>query len=174
MSMVIDSEFFASIGETVIEGDDEECVRLIQQGLANGMDPMEGVEKGLAPGIRQVGDDFGAGIIFLPELTMAAKVMKAGVAILDEKIKASGSTRVSCGKVVIGTVKGDIHDIGKSLVAALLQANGYDVVDLGVNVDNDTFITAAKEENADVLGMSSLLTLPLMQMGKVIEQLEET
>jgi len=138
------------------------------------MDPMEGVEKGLAPGIRQVGDDFGAGIIFLPELTMAAKVMKAGVAILDEKIKASGSTRVSCGKVVIGTVKGDIHDIGKSLVAALLQANGYDVVDLGVNVDNDTFITAAKEENADVLGMSSLLTLPLMQMGKVIEQLEET
>jgi|TARA_B100001079_G_C16304643_1_gene467146 corrinoid protein of di/trimethylamine methyltransferase len=172
--MVIDSEFFASIGETVIEGDDEECVRLIQQGLANGMDPMEGVEKGLAPGIRQVGDDFGAGIIFLPELTMAAKVMKAGVAILDEKIKASGSTRVSCGKVVIGTVKGDIHDIGKSLVAALLQANGYDVVDLGVNVDNDTFITAAKEENADVLGMSSLLTLPLMQMGKVIEQLEET
>ena len=174
MSMVIDSEFFASIGETVIEGEDEECVRLIQQGLANGMDPMEGVEKGLAPGIRQVGDDFGAGIIFLPELTMAAKVMKAGVAILDEKIKASGSTRVSCGKVVIGTVKGDIHDIGKSLVAALLQANGYDVVDLGVNVDNDTFITAAKEENADVLGMSSLLTLPLMQMGKVIEQLEET
>jgi len=173
MSMVIDSEFFASIGETVIEGDDEECVRLIQQGLANGMDPMEGVEKGLAPGIRQVGDDFGAGIIFLPELTMAAKVMKAGVAILDEKIKASGSTRVSCGKVVIGTVKGDIHDIGKSLVAALLQANGYDVVDLGVNVDNDTFITAAKEENADVLGMSSLLTLPLLQMGKVIEQLEE-
>ncbi|MDP6398946.1 MAG: corrinoid protein [Arenicellales bacterium] len=174
MSMVIDSEFFASIGETVIEGDDEECVRLIQQGLANGMDPMEGVEKGLAPGIRQVGDDFGAGIIFLPELTMAAKVMKAGVAILDEKIKASGSIRISCGKVVIGTVKGDIHDIGKSLVAALLQANGYDVVDLGVNVDNDTFITAAKEENADVLGMSSLLTLPLLQMGKVIEQLEET
>ena len=174
MSMVIDGEFFAAIGEAVIEGDDEECVRLIQQGLANGMDPMEGVEKGLAPGIRQVGDDFGAGIIFLPELTMAAKVMKAGVAILDEKIKASGSTRVSCGKVVIGTVKGDIHDIGKSLVAALLQANGYDVVDLGVNVDNDTFITAAKEENADVLGMSSLLTLPLLQMGKVIEQLEET
>ena len=174
MSMVIDGEFFAAIGEAVIEGDDEECVRLIQQGLANGMDPMEGVEKGLAPGIRQVGDDFGAGIIFLPELTMAAKVMKAGVAILDEKIKASGSIRISCGKVVIGTVKGDIHDIGKSLVAALLQANGYDVVDLGVNVDNDTFITAAKEENADVLGMSSLLTLPLLQMGKVIEQLEET
>jgi len=99
--------------------------------------------------------------------------MKIGIAILDEKIKASGATRASCGKVVIGTVKGDIHDIGKSLVAALLQANGYDVVDLGVDVENDTFISAAQENNADVLGMSSLLTLPLLQMGKVIEQLEQ-
>jgi corrinoid protein of di/trimethylamine methyltransferase len=173
MSTVIDDEFFARIGDTVIDGDDEECVRLIRQGLENGMDPLEGVEKGLVPGIRQVGDDFGAGVVFLPELTMAANVMKAGVAILDERIKASGATRVSSGKVVIGTVKGDLHDIGKSLVGALLQASGYDVVDLGVDVDNDTFIAAATENAADVLGMSSLLTLPLLQMGKVIEKLDQ-
>ena len=173
MSTVIDNEFFARIGDTVIDGDDEECVRLILEGLENGMNPLEGVEKGLVPGIRQVGEDFGTGAIFLPELTMAAKVMKAGVAILDERIKTSGTKRVTYGKVVIGTVKGDIHDIGKSLVAALLQANGYDVVDLGVDVDNDTFIAAATENGADVLGMSSLLTLPLLQMGKVIEKLEE-
>ncbi len=173
MSTVIDNEFFARIGDTVIDGDDEECVRLILEGLENGMNPLEGVEKGLVPGIRQVGEDFGTGAIFLPELTMAAKVMKAGVAVLDERIKASGTKRLTYGKVVIGTVKGDIHDIGKSLVAALLQANGYDVVDLGVDVDNDTFIAAATENGADVLGMSSLLTLPLLQMGKVIEKLEE-
>jgi corrinoid protein of di/trimethylamine methyltransferase len=134
---------------------------------------MEGVEKGLVPGIQKVGEDFGAGVIFLPELTMAAKAMKAGVAILDEEITARGVVRKSLGKVVIGTVKGDIHDIGKSLVAALLQANGYDVVDLGVDVANDAFIAAVDEHGANVLGMSSLLTLPLLQMGKVIEKLDQ-
>jgi trimethylamine corrinoid protein len=173
MSMVIDDAYFDRLADTIIDGDDEECVRLIREGLENKLDPLEGVEKGLVPGIRQVGDDFGAGVIFLPELTMAAKVMKAGVAILDEEIKASGATRISSGKVVIGTVKGDIHDIGKSLVAALLQANGYDVVDLGVDVNNDRFIEAVKENGADVLGMSSLLTLPLLQMGKIIEKLDQ-
>jgi corrinoid protein of di/trimethylamine methyltransferase len=174
MSLAIDDDFFDQIADTVIDGDDDECIRLIKEGLENGMDPLDGVEKGLVPGIKLVGQDFGAGVIFLPELTMAAKVMKAGVAILDERIKLSGATRMSSGKVVIGTVKGDIHDIGKSLVAALLQANGYDVVDLGVDVDNDRFITAVSEHEANVLGMSSLLTLPLLQMGKVIEQLEQS
>ena len=173
MSMAIDDDFFDRIADTVIDGDDDECIRLIEEGLENGMDPLDGVEKGLVPGIRQVGEDFGAGVIFLPELTMAAKVMRAGVAILDERIKVSGATRISSGKVVIGTVKGDIHDIGKSLVAALLQANGYDVVDLGVDVDNDDFIAAVLEHEPDVLGMSSLLTLPLLQMGKVIEKLDQ-
>ncbi len=173
MSTAIDDAFFDQLADTIIDGDDEECVRLIGEGLKNGLDPLEGVEKGLVPGIKQVGEDFGAGVIFLPELTMAAKAMKAGVAILDERIKTSGVTRKSSGRVVIGTVKGDIHDIGKSLVAALLQANGYDVVDLGVNVDNDRFIEAVTESGADVLGMSSLLTLPLLQMGKVIEKLDE-
>ncbi len=173
MSMAIDDAYFGRLADTIIDGDDEECVRLIREGLKNQLDPLEGVEKGLVPGIRQVGDDFGSGAIFLPELTMAAKVMKAGVAILDEEIKASGATRISAGKVVIGTVKGDLHDIGKSLVAAMLQANGYDVIDLGVDVDNDRFIEAVIENGADVLGMSSLLTLPLLQMGNVIEKLDQ-
>ena len=99
--------------------------------------------------------------------------MKQGAAILDERIKASGATRASYGKVVIGTIKGDIHDIGKSVVAAVMQANGYDVVDIGTDVDIDTFIDAVKESNADVLGMSTLLTLPLMEMEKVIMRLKE-
>jgi 5-methyltetrahydrofolate--homocysteine methyltransferase len=174
MSMAIDDDFYDQLAKTVINGDDDECVRLIRDGLENGMDPLEGVEKGLVPGIKQVGDDFGAGIIFLPELSMAAMVMKAGVTILDERIKTSGATRMSSGKVVIGTVKGDIHDIGKSLVAAMLQANGYDVVDLGHDVDSDDFIAAVSEHEADVLGMSSLLTLPLQEMGNVIEKLDQS
>ena len=137
------------------------------------MDPLEAVERGLAKGINQVGVDFGAGVIFLPELAMAADVMKEGAAILDAKIKEAGEKRMSHGKIVIGTIKGDIHDIGKSVVAAVLQANGYDVVDIGIDVDIDAFIQAVKDNDADALGMSTLLTLPLMEMEKVIIRLKE-
>ncbi len=173
MATAIDDAFFDQLAQTVIDGDTDECIRLIEEGLAHGMDPFDGVEKGLGEGIREVGDDFGAGIIFLPELTMAADVMKQGVAILDRAIKASGESRRSIGKVIIGTIKGDIHDIGKSVVGAVLQANGYDVTDIGIDVDIDRFVDAVAETKPDVLGISTLLTLPLMDMGKVIERLSE-
>ncbi len=171
MSTVIDDEFFDRLAQTIIDGEDEECVRLVMEGLENGMDPLIAVEKGLGKGIAKVGEEFGAGILFLPELAMAADVMKKGAAILDERIKEMGAKRISCGTIVIGTIKGDIHDIGKSVVAAVLQANGYDVVDIGTDVDVDDFVQAVKDNEADVLGMSTLLTLPLQEMGKVIDQL---
>ena len=173
MVIEINDEYFNKLAQTIIDGDDEECINLVNAGLEAGVDPLDAVGKGLARGISKVGEDFGAQIIFLPELAMAADVMKQGAAILDERIKASGATRASYGKVVIGTIKGDIHDIGKSVVAAVMQANGYDVVDIGTDVDIDTFIDAVKESNADVLGMSTLLTLPLMEMEKVIMRLKE-
>ena len=173
MVIEINDEYFNKLAQTIIDGDDEECINLVNAGLEAGVDPLDAVEKGLARGINKVGEDFGARIIFLPELAMAADVMKQGAAILDERIKASGATRASYGKVVIGTIKGDIHDIGKSVVAAVMQANGYDVVDIGIDVDIETFIDAVKESNADVLGMSTLLTLPLMEMEKVIMRLKE-
>jgi corrinoid protein of di/trimethylamine methyltransferase len=173
MGVVIDDKYFDKLAQTIIDGTKTECVHLIEEGLANGMDPLDAVEKGLSKGITKVGDDFGAGIFFLPELIQAANAMKEGVAILDEKIKASGKERKSLGKIVIGTVKGDIHDIGKSVVSAVLQANGYDVVDIGIDVPENQFIQAVKDNNADVLGMSTLLTLPLEEMGKVIEKMKE-
>ena len=173
MSIEINDEYFDKLAQTIIDGEDEECVRLINAGLEAGVNPLEAVEKGLARGIDKVGEDFGTGIIFLPELAMAADVMKQGTAILDERIKASGSNRLSHGKIIIGTIKGDIHDIGKSVVAAVMQANGYDVVDIGIDIDVDAFIDAVKEHDADVLGMSTLLTLPLMEMEKVIERMKE-
>ena len=173
MGVVIDDKYFDKLAQTIIDGAKEECVHLIEEGLANGMDPLDAVEKGLSKGITKVGDDFGAGIFFLPELIQAANAMKEGVAILDEKIKASGKERKSLGKIVIGTVKGDIHDIGKSVVSAVLQANGYDVVDIGIDVPENQFIQAVRDNNADVLGMSTLLTLPLEEMGKVIEKMKE-
>jgi len=173
MGVVIDDKYFDKLAQTIIDGTKAECVHLIEEGLANGMDPLDAVEKGLSKGITKVGDDFGAGIFFLPELIQAANAMKEGVAILDEKIKASGKERKSLGKIVIGTVKGDIHDIGKSVVSAVLQANGYDVVDIGIDVPENQFIQAVRDNNADVLGMSTLLTLPLEEMGKVIEKMKE-
>jgi corrinoid protein of di/trimethylamine methyltransferase len=173
MAIKIDDAYFEALANSVIDGEDEECVQLVNDGLAAGVDPVEAVEKGLAKGINQVGVDFGAGVIFLPELAMAADTMKQGAAILDAKIRESGAKRMSHGTIVIGTIKGDIHDIGKSVVAAVLQANGYNVVDIGIDVDIDRFIQALKDHNADVLGMSTLLTLPLMTMGEVIERLKQ-
>ena len=173
MAESADNKYFDELAQTVIDGEEEECIRVINEGLAKGIDPLDAVEKGLAKGINKVGDDFAEEIVFLPELVMAADVMKAGMKLLDEKIKAIGKERTSQGKIVLGTVKGDIHDIGKSVVGAVLQANGYDVLDLGIDVDKETFIQALIDNNADCLGMSTLLTLPLIYMGEVIQKLKE-
>jgi corrinoid protein of di/trimethylamine methyltransferase len=169
--MVDRSEYFAMIAQAVEDSDKEGCLRLLEEGAD--IDPLEILEQGLGKGIRKVGDDFGAEIVFLPELIGAADVMKAGVAVLDARIKASGKVRESKGKIVIGTVKGDIHDIGKSVVGSMLQANGYDVVDLGTDVDDEAFIGAAVENDADCVAMSSLLTLNIEYMGVVVEKLKE-
>jgi corrinoid protein of di/trimethylamine methyltransferase len=169
--MSVNSEYFDKVAQTVVDCDMDACLRLLAEGID--IDPLETLEKGLGKGIRQIGDDFGSGKVFLPELIGAADVMKAGVAVLDERIKGSGRDRESRGKIVIGTVKGDIHDIGKSVVASMLQANGYDVVDLGTDVEDAEFVKAAQEHKADCVAMSSLLTLNIDYMGVVIRKLKD-
>jgi len=165
------TEYFARVAQAVEKSDKAGCLRLLDEGAD--IDPIDILEQGLGAGIRRVGDDFGAERVFLPELIGAADVMKTGVAVLDERIKASGKARESQGTIVIGTVKGDIHDIGKSVVAAMLQANGYDVVDLGTDVDDEAFIAAIIENDADCVAMSSLLTLNIDYMGVVVGRLKE-
>jgi len=169
----MDQEYFDKLAQAVVDGEADVAVQLVNDGLGKGVDPIDAIEKGLARGIMKVGEDFGTGEVFLPELIMAADVMKKTTSILDEKIKASGTTRTTLGKMVIGTVKGDIHDIGKSVVASVLQANGYDVEDIGIDVAVDGFIQSVKQNNADVLGMSTLLTLPLQVLGEVIAAMKE-
>jgi corrinoid protein of di/trimethylamine methyltransferase len=169
--MAEQSDYFDKVAQTVVECDKDACLRLLEEGID--IDPLETLEKGLGKGIKQIGDDFGTGKVFLPELIGAADVMKAGVAVLDERIKASGKARQSQGKIVIGTVKGDIHDIGKSVVASMLQANGYDVVDLGIDVEDAEFVKMAQEHEADCVGMSTLLTLTIENMGVVIQKFKD-
>jgi trimethylamine corrinoid protein len=169
----MDPKYFDSLAQAVIDGEADVAVRLVNEGLEQGVDPIEAIEKGLARGIMKVGDDFGSGVVFLPELIMAADVMKKATVLLDERIKASGAQRKVLGRMVIGTVKGDIHDIGKSVVASVLQANGYDVDDIGIDVAIENFVSTVKKDKADVLGMSTLLTLPLQVMGQVIDSLQE-
>jgi len=169
----MDQEYFDNLAQAVVNGEADVAVQLVNDGLGKGVDPIDAIERGLARGIMKVGEDFGAGEVFLPELIMAADVMKKATSILDEKIKASGTPRTTLGKMVIGTVKGDIHDIGKSVVASVLQANGYDVEDIGIDVAVDSFIRSVKQNAADVLGMSTLLTLPLEVMGEVIAAMKE-
>lgn len=169
----MDQKYFAELAQAVIDGEADTAVRLVKEGLEKGVNPIDAIEKGLAKGIMKVGEDFGTGVSFLPELIMAADVMKKATAILDEKIKASGTKRKSLGTMVIGTVKGDIHDIGKSVVASVLQANGYDMNDIGIDVAIEDFLKSVRQTNADILGMSTLLALPLEVMGQVIDTMKE-
>jgi len=125
----------------------------------------------LVEGMRIVGIDFRDGILFVPEVLLAANAMKAGMAILRPLLAETGAVRQ--GTVVIGTVKGDIHDIGKNLVGMMLEGAGFDVVDLGINTDADKFINALLEHNADILGMSALLTTTMPYMKVVIEELKK-
>lgn len=171
--MVIDQKYFESLAQSLVDGEEEQCLDLIEQGLKGGMNPLEAIEKGLGKGMKKLGDDYAAGDAFLPELVIAADIMKSGLARLDKAMLESGTDRKTIGKVVIGTIKGDVHDIGKSVVAAVLQANGYDVIDLGIDVSPEDFIKTIKEENCNVLAMSTLLTLPLMVMGDTIEALKK-
>ena len=139
--------------------------------LGRGWGPERVLNEALVEGMRIVGIDFRDGILFVPEVLLAANAMKAGMAILRPLLVATGAVRQ--GTVVIGTVKGDIHDIGKNLVGMMLEGAGFEVVDLGINTDADKFINALKEHNADILGMSALLTTTMPYMKVVIEELKK-
>ncbi len=147
-----------------VEGEVNECLR-------RGIEPVKIMNEGLVAGMKIVGEDFKDGILFVPEVLMAAKAMKAGMVILRPLLIEEGIPQV--GTAVIGTVKGDIHDIGKNLVAMMWEGAGINVIDLGINTDADNFIQALEENNADILGMSALLTTTMPYMKVVIETLKE-
>ncbi len=157
----------------VLNYDVEGAVEAAKKVLKEGVDPIMAIEEGLASGIREVGDKYGAGEVFLTELMMAAEAMKAAVEVLKPEILKRGSSLKTLGKVLIGTVEGDIHDIGKNLVATMLMVNGFEVIDLGADVPVEVFVQKVKELKPNILGMSALLTTTMPKQKEVIEKLRE-
>ncbi len=158
--------------EAVVNYDVESAVELSREVIRIGFDPLKAIEQGLGDGLRVIGDKFEAGEIFLPMLMIAAQAMKESLAILEPAL-GKGKSRKTLGKVVIGTVEGDIHDIGKSIVAAMLTANGFEVYDLGSDTPTSKFVDKAKEVKADIVGMSALLTTTMTKMAEVINALKK-
>ena len=144
-----------------------------REAIKSGVDPVNAVENGLAKGLKAVGDKFGDGEVFLTELMLAAQAMFASLEILKPEMMKSGRGFKSSGKVVIGTVQGDMHDIGKNVVASLLIANGFEVIDLGVDVSAEKFVEAVKEKKPDMVGLSSLMTTTMSEQKKVIDAFKE-
>ncbi len=156
--------------ESVVKYDLDNVEALARAALDAHVSPLAAIQGGLAKGIKEVGDKYERGDAYLPELVMAATVMKKGIAILEPHLPA-GTDLGGLGKVVLGTVQGDIHDIGKSLVGTILGTSGFKVIDLGVDVTTDRFIEAVKKENPRILGMSALMTTTMVNMPEVISAL---
>jgi len=169
--MATAKEIYAKMQASIEEYDRDAAVAAAKEAVAAGLDPLVAVEQGFAEPIRKLGEAFDRMDIFLPQLVMAADAMKAGMDVLDEAVRASGGALEKKGVVVLGTVEGDIHDIGKTVVGAMLQANGYEVHDLGVEVPCTRFIEAAESAGADVIAMSALLSTTMLFQRDVVELL---
>ena len=171
LATLSDEDLVAQMHDDLYDGLADEIAEGTTILLDRGWNAQRTLNEALVAGMRIVGIDFRDGILFVPEVLMSANAMKAGMAILQPLLIASNAPRM--GKVVIGTVKGDIHDIGKNLVAMMMEGAGFEVVDLGINQSVEDFLTALAENQADILGMSALLTTTMPYMKVVIDTLVE-
>jgi len=164
------NELLNAARQAVLDGDEEAAEKIATDGLAAGHPPLEMIDGGFVAGIREAGDLWEEGEFFLPELVTAAQAMKKAMAVLNPAL-AGEHVSSSAGKVVIGTVQGDIHDIGKTLVATLMAANGFSVVDEGADVPVEQFVTRAREEGADLVCASALLTTTMTRQKELADAL---
>ncbi len=165
------TDILAKIASSLYNGQSEEVASLVQQALDQGLSPHQVLQGGLIAGMDEVGRDFKAGELFVPEVLIAARAMHAGMNVLRPLLAESDVP--SIGKYVIGTVKGDLHDIGKNLVKMMLEGAGFETVDLGTDVDPQTFVNAVREHRPKIMGMSALLTTTMVQMKATIDALVE-
>jgi corrinoid protein of di/trimethylamine methyltransferase len=168
-----EQELLSRMTEIIAGGDRDAAQRVVQQGLDAGLDPNRMLDDGLIPGIREAGDKWECGEYFLPELMMSARAMQAAMAILQPIIRSRGMRRKALGRVVIGTIQGDIHDIGKTLVGGMLSAAGFEIRDLGADVALERFIEQAEDFDANLICCSALLTTTMLNQKKLIELLTQ-
>jgi corrinoid protein of di/trimethylamine methyltransferase len=162
------------LSTAVIEGDAEAVKSAAADAVRQQVDPLEAIEKGLAKGLREVGQRFECGEMFLMQLILSGQAMKTGLEVLKPEMAKQQKQLAASGKFLIGTVEGDIHDIGKSIVAAMLTAEGFDVVDMGVGIPDKVFVDKTRELKPDILGLSALMTTTLTKQVDVIEALKQS
>lgn len=167
-------EIAEAMSLAVATGDDAQAAMLAKEALTAGVEPQRVFEQVIAPTLTEVGERFQRLEIFLPEMMMAADAAKAVFAVLQPAIEASKTSLTTQGRIVIGTVAGDVHDIGKNMVASMLEVNGFEVINLGCDVPPDAFLRTARDKQADIIAMSSLLTTSLPYMKDVLEVLHES
>lgn len=158
--------------DAILNGDAKTAKAATEQALAAGVEPMKLVQEYMMPAMDEVGRRFECSEYFVPELLLSARAMKAALALIRPLLTATGAQPT--GRVALGTVKGDLHDIGKNLVAAMLEGGGYEVIDLGVNVSPEQFVAAVKEKGANIVAMSALLTTTMPSMKTTIEALKQS
>ena len=158
--------------DAILNGDAKTAKAKTEQALAAGVEPMKLVQEYMMPAMDEVGRRFECSEYFVPELLLSARAMKAALALIRPLLTATGAQPT--GRVALGTVKGDLHDIGKNLVAAMLEGGGYEVLDLGVNVSPEQFVAAVKEKDANIVAMSALLTTTMPSMKTTIEALKQS
>jgi len=169
----MNEELFQKMAQSVLDGDSDVAIALAKQSVEAGVDPLEAITKGFVAGVNQVGASFACGEAFLPELVMAGEAMKAAICTLEPEMQKRGVQRTMLGKVVLATVEGEIHEIGKSLVGTMLSASGFQVYDLGVDVPAARIISKVQEEDADIVGLSALLTTTMVKQREVIAELDK-
>ena len=167
------AEMYDKLAQAVIDGEPEEAEALARQALEQDLDPLTCINEGLTRGIGKVGELFACGDYYLPDLIISGEAMKEALAVLEPALIGDQSREI-LGRVVLGTVEGDLHEIGKTLVGTMLTANGFVVTDIGVDQSAEAFVAKIQETNATLVGASALLTTTMLEQGKIIDALKET
>jgi corrinoid protein of di/trimethylamine methyltransferase len=167
------NHIFSAMRQSIIDGAPDTALELARQAVASGVAPLDTINHGYVPGMHDVGEQFARGQMFLPDMMASAEAMRAAMSVIDPELRQLGAERPVAGTVLLGTTKGDIHEIGKILVGTMLTANGFRVHDLGVDVSSEKFVAKARELKADIVGISALLTTTMRNQKGVIEALEQ-
>ena len=160
------------LSAAIIAGDKDKLLGAVKDALGEGMTPSDIIEKGMSPGMKEVGEKFARYEIYLPEMMMAAEAWEGAMKVLEPKLLETGAESKKVGRVVLGTVKGDVHSVGKNIVGAMLKMSGFEVFDLGVDVAASAFVTKAEEVEANIIAASALMSTTIPQQKSIIEHLE--